>query len=130
MPVQYDNAFQPYYSEIERTWSTPQDWTLGEIDTLTLHFRGRASNNAGRMYVAIEDTAGRIGVAGYPDSEAVRSVAWVEWKIPMQDLAPSGTNLAAVEKMYIGVGDRDNPTVGGAGKVYIDDIRVVKSAQP
>jgi len=24
--------------------------------------------------------------------------------------------------MYIGVGDRDNPTAGGNGLIYIDDI--------
>jgi len=28
--------------------------------------------------------------------------------------------------MSIGIGDRDNPTLGGAGLIYVDDIRVGK----
>jgi hypothetical protein len=33
-------------------------------------------------------------------------------------------NLASVKKMYIGVGDRNSPKLGGAGMLYIDDIRL------
>jgi hypothetical protein len=39
---------------------------------------------------------------------------------------PVGVNLAAVNKMSIGTGDRDNPTPGGAGVLFIDDIGVGK----
>jgi hypothetical protein len=28
--------------------------------------------------------------------------------------------------MYIGVGDRTNPAAGGAGRIYIDDIRLTR----
>jgi hypothetical protein len=35
-------------------------------------------------------------------------------------------NLAKVKKLYIGVGDRDNPSAGSAGRLYIDDIRLTK----
>jgi hypothetical protein len=31
-------------------------------------------------------------------------------------------NLQAIKKMVIGVGDRANPQLGGAGDLYIDDI--------
>ncbi len=40
MPVEYNNVNQPYYSEIERAWQTPQDWTLNGADTLQVGFRG------------------------------------------------------------------------------------------
>ena len=30
--------------------------------------------------------------------------------------------MASVKKMVIGVGNRANPTAGGSGRVYIDDI--------
>jgi len=30
--------------------------------------------------------------------------------------------------MFIGVGDRKAPQVGGHGKLFIDDIRVIKPA--
>jgi len=34
--------------------------------------------------------------------------------------------LARVKKIYVGVGDRTDPVAGGAGRIYIDDIRVTK----
>ncbi|MBN1509406.1 MAG: discoidin domain-containing protein [Sedimentisphaerales bacterium] len=40
MPVEYNNVNQPYYSEIERTWETSQNWTLNGADTLQVWFRG------------------------------------------------------------------------------------------
>jgi len=36
-------------------------------------------------------------------------------------------NLAAIKKMYIGLGNRTSPTAGGTGKIYIDDIGVYRS---
>jgi len=43
MPLYYNNAEQPYYSETERTWDTAQDWSANGIDTLRVHFRGGAA---------------------------------------------------------------------------------------
>ena len=40
MPVEYNNVASPYYSEIERTWEAPQDWTLNGVTDLSLWFRG------------------------------------------------------------------------------------------
>ena len=42
MPLEYDNSESPYYSEAERTFDTPQDWTTNGADTLSLYFQGRA----------------------------------------------------------------------------------------
>jgi len=42
MPVEYNNLATPFYSEAERTFDKPQDWTADGADTLTLHVRGRA----------------------------------------------------------------------------------------
>ena len=38
----------------------------------------------------------------------------------------TGVNLAKVKKLYLGVGDRKNPSADGTGRLYIDDIRVAK----
>jgi hypothetical protein len=38
-------------------------------------------------------------------------------------------NAAAVKEIDIGVGDKDNPTPGTLGRVYIDNIRVIQAAQ-
>jgi F5/8 type C domain-containing protein/uncharacterized protein DUF1349/glycosyl hydrolase family 115 len=40
MPLQYNNADSPWYSEAERTFASPQNWAANGADTLLLHFRG------------------------------------------------------------------------------------------
>jgi len=59
MPLYYNNAEAPYYSETERTWDTAQDWSANGIDTLGVHFRGGAAG-------FIETSPGNItmGAAG------------------------------------------------------------------
>jgi regulation of enolase protein 1 (concanavalin A-like superfamily) len=39
MPLFYDNS-SVAYSEAERTWTTPQNWTTNRADSLNLYFRG------------------------------------------------------------------------------------------
>jgi hypothetical protein len=39
MPFSYNNSDDPWYSETQRTWDTPQDWTGNNIDTLSLWYR-------------------------------------------------------------------------------------------
>ena len=40
MPLYYDNSAPPFYSETERTWATPQDWSANGVTDLSLWFRG------------------------------------------------------------------------------------------
>jgi len=35
-------------------------------------------------------------------------------------------NMARVKKLTIGVGDKADPKAGGTGRIYVDDIRLVK----
>jgi len=72
------------------------------------------------LYVAVEDGAGNVQVVNHPDALAALTMEWQEWQIPFSAL--SGVNLSSVRTMYIGLGDRDNPTAGGTGLIYIDDI--------
>jgi regulation of enolase protein 1 (concanavalin A-like superfamily) len=80
------------------------------------------TNGAGNLYVAVEDSTGKVAVAS--DPALVNASDWTEWKIPLSSFA--GVNLAKVKKLYIGVGDRKNPAADGAGRIYVDDIRVTK----
>jgi hypothetical protein len=122
MPLDYNNLKSPFYSEAQREFSPAQDWTTNGLDTLSLFFRGKANNGPGKLYVAIADSAGKVGVA---TSDAVLTAAsWTEWKVPLSSV--TGVNLAKVKKLYIGVGDRQAPAAGGAGRLYLDDIRVTK----
>ena len=124
MPMEYNNVKTPYYSEAERSWDTSQNWTANGVDTLTLCVYGQTANTADKLYVAVEDTAGHVSVAAYPDSTVLTTAKWTEWKIPLSTL--SGVNAAKIKKITIGVGNRTSPVKGGAGRIYIDDIRVMK----
>ncbi len=138
MPMGYDNdgtlfdgtsseeTGKLFYSEAERAWETPQDWTSNDADTLTLYFGGEMGNSPEPLYVGIEDNSGRIAVVVHPDAEAVQATAWQKWQIALADVQTVGVDVAAVKKMVIGVGDRNNPQPGGTGRIYIDDIRLTK----
>ncbi len=126
MPMDYNNVKDLWYSDAERTWETPQDWTVGGADTLTLYFRGEPGNSPEPLYVRIEDGARRMAVVVHPDAGAVRATEWQKWHIALAAVRAAGVDVAAVKKMVIGVGDRQNPKPGGTGRIYIDDIRLTK----
>ncbi len=126
MPLAYKNADSPWYSEIERTWETPQDWTVQGLDTLTLHIRGQAGNDPAPFYVAVEDKDGRAGVVTHPDPAIVAATGWTEWSVPLSQFSSAGVNLTAVTKFYIGVGSRSATAAGGAGSLFIDNVYVIK----
>jgi hypothetical protein len=120
MPLGYNNADSPLYSEASRAWASAQDWESGGADSIRLYFYGDPANTAETLYVAVEDSAGAVAIAAYPDSAAVTTASWQEWVIPFSEL--SGINFGAVKVMYIGLGDRGNPVAGGSGTVFVDDI--------
>jgi hypothetical protein len=124
MPLDYNNINSPWYSEAERTWSTPQNWTVRNVTTLTLHVRGRSGNALANLYVGLEDNAGKVALVSHPDPKLVLAAKWTAWSIPLSDFA--GVNAAAIKKMYIGLGDRQASAAGGAGRIYIDDIRLIR----
>jgi len=60
MPLAYDNSAQPYYSEAERTWASPQNWTLNGMNTLSLQVRGYPVVTS----VAVTETGGKMTLTG------------------------------------------------------------------
>ena len=106
-----ERTFQ--FDNISSTGGVSGQWQ-GAIISAPLH------NDAQNFYVAVEDSAGNVAVAS--NATVVNADAWTPVEIPLADLA--GVNLARVQKVYVGVGDRDNPTADGSGRIYIDDIRV------
>ena len=129
MPLYYNNAPTPYYSEATRTWDTPENWTLDGLDTLRLYVRPEAGNEPGMLYIGIEDSAGGGATVAGPDAAAPSTSQWFEWSIPLSDLTDAGVNVAAVRRMTIRVGDRNATTPGGAGLIYVDDIRVTRPVE-
>jgi hypothetical protein len=126
MPLMYDNSASPFYSEAERIWDTPQDWTTDGADALALYFRGDLMNMPDPLYVGIEDSTGRMAAVVHADAKAAMARQWRKWHIDLAEVQAAGVDLAAVRRMVIGVGDRNNPNPGGAGTIYIDDIRLTK----
>jgi hypothetical protein len=120
MPFEYYNAEAPFYSEAARFIGTNNNWLGHDADTLHLFVRGEAGNDPGMLYLGLQDTTGHIEVVTHPDPTIVTSTTWQEWVIPYSDL--EGVRMSSLDKMILGVGDRDNPTLGGSGRIYIDDI--------
>jgi hypothetical protein len=126
MPLYYDNAAAPYYSETQRTWKTAQDWTVNGVTELVLYVRGQPDNGVAPFYVAVEDSAGHVGIVTHPNAAIVTAKGWAEWKIPLSSFTSAKVTLTTVKKMYVGVGSRSASTADGSGVVYIDDIRLTK----
>ena len=127
MPLEYANDAAPFYSEAELDVGGA-DWMGGGADTLRLFVYGGADNGADALYVAVEDSSGNVAVATHPDAGVLTMESWQEWLIPYSDLA--GVNLGRVAKVYVGVGDRDNPAAGGTGLIFIDDLGYGRPVSP
>jgi len=123
----YDNTGaggKARYSETQRGWTSPQDWTQYGVKALTLWFYGDPDNSAEPLYVAVQDSLGATGVVTHPQTDALLQAAWQEWSIALQEFASAGVKLTSVKTMYIGVGNRTTPQAGGTGTLYFDDIRL------
>ena len=104
------------FSSAATTGGATGPWQFAEIGVDHL------LNERGNLYVALQDSAGHTGVVTHANPDAVLLDTWQEWNIPLADFRSAGVNVAAVKKMFIGVGDRKKPTAGGAGTLFIDDI--------
>jgi hypothetical protein len=103
------------FSNVSFTGNVAGDWQIAEIGVAQPE-----GNIPEPLYVAIEDTSGNVAVVTHPDTGATGRPGWTEWVIPYSELA--GVNLGRVAILYIGVGDRDIPTAGGTGLIFVDDI--------
>ena len=114
MPLAYDNTGGTSLSEADLTFDAAQDWTAAGVTTLVVHFYGDLDNDAGDVYVKINDT--KITGGG-----STALALWTQWNI---DLASTGANLQNVSSVTVGVEGT------GSGIIYIDDIRLYATAPP
>ncbi|MHC4573705.1 MAG: hypothetical protein ACYS76_06185, partial [Planctomycetota bacterium] len=135
MRFSYDNDSMystKKYSETDRTFPGPQDWTAFEVKLLTLYFYGDPANDANdteQMYAGVGDSRGAYAEVKYGDNgedmNDIRIAEWQRWDVVLADFNDGGVALEDVNKVYIGFGERGNDTVpGGWGQVYFDDIRL------
>jgi hypothetical protein len=106
------------FSDVSFTGAVTGDWQVEAIGV------EQPSNDAAPMYITIEDDTGHAKSVVHPDPAAVQTIEWRQWLIPFRDFTSADVSLSSVKKMSIGVGDPGNPTAGGAGVIYIDDIGV------
>jgi len=90
------------------------------VNTLTIWFRGEAANAAEPMYVVLNGSAG----VDNDNPNAAQLAAWTAWNIDLQAFADQGVNLANVNTITLGLGNRNNPVAGDSGMMYFDDIRL------
>jgi hypothetical protein len=101
-----------------------RDWTEEGVGVLSLWFYGDTANAAERMYVALKGSA----VVYHDDPSAAQITTWTEWPIDLQEFVAQGVNLANVNTISIGFGDKNNLQAGGSGMVLFDDIRLYRPA--
>jgi hypothetical protein len=118
MPLAYDNAVGK--SEATLTLTTNNDWTVKSVNRLTIWYRGGSANAAETIYVVLNGSAG----VDNDNPNAAQATAWAEWSIDLQAFADQGVNLANVNSITLGLGNRANPVAGGAGMIFFDDIRL------
>ncbi|MBW7989214.1 MAG: hypothetical protein FVQ84_04250 [Planctomycetes bacterium] len=118
MPLAYDNAVGKSEATLALTY--PRDWTEKGVNTLTVWYAGAAGNAAETMYVVLNNSA--VVTNDNPDAALIDS--WTQWDIDLQLFADQGVNLANVNSITLGLGNRSNPVAGGAGMVFFDDIRL------
>jgi len=122
MPLYYDNSVG--YSEATLTLTYPRDWTENGVNTLTIWFRGDSDNATETLYVALNGSA----VINHDNPNAAQINKWTQWNIDLQAFADQGVNLANVNTISLGLGNKNNPVAGGSGTMYFDDIRLYAPA--
>lgn len=105
------------FDNISSTGGVSGAWQ-GAVISATRH------NSEQELYVTLQDSAGKK--ASVTNGSAVNAANWTQVKIALSEFA--GVNPAKIAKMIIGVGDPASPASGGSGRVFVDDIRVIKSA--
>ncbi|MCP4453902.1 MAG: hypothetical protein GY809_20770, partial [Planctomycetes bacterium] len=108
LPFYYGNT-GGVASETLREFAVPRDFTVGQVQTLSIAFRGQAGNT-GSLYAKINSTK----VVYTRDAANLALNQWQAWNI---DLASVGANLESVTTLAIGV-----EGTGAEGMLLIDDI--------
>jgi hypothetical protein len=128
MRFEFQNQYPPYFTEITRTFVSPQDWTAQSVETLSLSFIGEHENSEHLMYLTLEDAAGQsFSVETF--AHACQSDSWRQWTIVLGQFSDGGVDLTSVKKITIGLGDSDGTGSAQEGDdrdhIYIDQIILI-----
>ena len=107
------------FSNVSITGSVFGQWQSADIGVVQV-----AGNPLDTLYLAVEDSDGTSNAVSHPDRTVIATGDWAKWKIPLSGFTSAGVNLNSVKKLYLGIGDRNSPRVGGKGTLYFDDLRL------
>jgi hypothetical protein len=139
MQYDYNDSISEHFSEVRLNVNNV-NWNGGaalpsnnKFRSLAIGFQGNTTNDHDpdydRMYVAVEDTAGRFGLVENTNPEAQRVFGWDQWYISLADLRNAGTppvDINFIKYLYLGFGERcvGYVSAGGSGRIRVDDIRL------
>jgi hypothetical protein len=116
-----EETIEAVISNVRTTGNVTGQWQSQDIDI--------PRNDVEPMYVSVSNSGGNPALVYHPDPKATQIAEWTEWNIYLQEFANKGINLANVDKLSIGFGDKNNPQAGGKGTMYFDDIRLYRPRQ-
>jgi hypothetical protein len=103
------------FSDVSTTGAVTGAWQVAEFGV------AQPSNKPAPLYVTLKDSANKSKTVKHPDSAATNISTWTQWDIDIAQF--TGVNPQSINKMIIGVGDKENPKPA-AGIVYFDDIQL------
>jgi hypothetical protein len=126
MRLEYQNQYDPFFTEATRTFADAQDWTVKGVDLFSLSFRGKRGNVEQPMYARVEDAAGKQATVTHPATYAVQSEPWRSWDIALSEISKAGVDLQSVKKLTLGVGGTTASSQAdkAVDMIYMDSIRL------
>ena len=121
---EFQNQYEPYFTEATRTFDSPQDWTAQAVEALSLSFIGEHENMEHLMYLKLEDAAGQSFKVEHPYTYACQSDIWRQWTVALEQFSSGGVDLSNIKKLTIGFGDGTISDQEGEDidHIYIDQI--------
>jgi hypothetical protein len=123
MRFEFQNQYDPFYTEVTRTFADSQDWTAQGVEELSLSFVGEHENSEHLMYLTLEDAAGQsFRVETFP--HACQTDSWRVWTVALGQFSDGGVDLTTVKKITIGLGDGTDSGQSGEDRdhIYVDQI--------
>jgi len=129
LQINYCNSISPYCSETSITFANPKNWESSNFKSIAIYFHGKNGNDTEQMYAKIEsgDWGNDTAIVRYKaDANNLTKEVWQRWDIDLQDFIENNPaiRLKSISKLTIGFGNPENPSAGGCGTVYIDDIQI------
>jgi hypothetical protein len=114
-----DLTCEAKFSNVTITGTAGPQWAHQDIGIL--------GNAAESLHVVLSDSTPASGTVIHDDPGGATIDAWTEWVIDLKEFSDQGVDLAAIDKIAIGLGGQASP--GGSGTMYFDDIRLYRPSE-